>query len=497
MSKTIVFISAEVDPFAKQGGLADVSRSLPKALQRLGNRVIVVTPLYGSTDIKKHQLEQITKGFPVRMSEKTVIKTDFWRGYLAEDLPVYFIDYPKFFSSRKNKKIYNLRDMADNGERYYFFCSAVLHLLRLKNIKPDVVHANDWQTGLVPYFLKKRFKEEELFKNVGCVFSVHNLLFQGPKNWWEVEKSKQDTGHTGLPSFDNKAELPYINFMKRGILRSDVINTVSEQYAKEILTPEFGLQVYRILNNKNKEGKFFGITNGIDYTDYNPKTDPGLFANYTAESFHKQKPKNKKAIQKRYGLPISPQTPLIVTNSRVTEQKGFDIFLKVAETILERDVQFIIFGDTAEKKYGTNFRQLQKKHPQKFVFTKFVSKEETHLLAGADMLLMPSRFEPCGLGQLKSMRYGALPIVRATGGLVDTVEDYDPTTKRGTGFVFSKYNEKSLLIALIRAMETFQYSEIWNGLIFQAMNKSFDWEIPASRYMTLYEKALEERKNEQ
>ena len=250
-SLKIVFIAAEVDPFSKQGGIADVSRSLPKALQRLGHQVTVVTPFYGAIDKEKHNLEQIVKGFPIRMSEKTILKTDFWRGYLQDNLPVYFIDHPKFFSGKNT--VYKLRDMTKNGERYYYFCSAVLHLLRFKNIRPDIIHANDWQTALVPYFVKKRFRQEELFNKTACFFTIHNLMFQGATNWWENSKEHQDTGHTPLASFDDKEGVKYINFMKRGIIRSDIVNTVSEQYAKEIITKEFGLQMYRLLSNKKKE----------------------------------------------------------------------------------------------------------------------------------------------------------------------------------------------------------------------------------------------------
>jgi len=490
----IVFVASEVDPFSKQGGIADVSRSLPKALQRLGHDVMVISPLYGAVDVKKYNIEQLIKGFPIRMSDKTIIKTDFWRGYMRDGLPIYFIDAPKYFSNRKNRLIYKLRNMEENGERYYFFCSAVLHLLRFKNIKPDIVHANDWHTGLVPYFLKKRFKEEELFKDVACTFSIHNLLFQSARDWWDIPKKDQDTGHTGLPNFDDKEAIKTINFMKRGILKSDVVNTVSEQYAKEILTQEFGDKMNRILTNKDKQGRFFGITNGIDYTDYNPKTDPGLYKNFSVEDVVKMKAKNKAFIQKKYGLPIEPKVPIISTNSRIAEQKGFDIFLKMADYILERNVQFIIFGDAAEKKYDKAFKDLQKKYPRKFVFTKYVPKDETQLLAGADILLMPSRFEPCGLGQLKSMRYGAVPVVRATGGLIDTVKDYEPVSGDGTGFRFKKYNEKSLLIALIRAMETFHYKSAWDKIVRQGMSQSFDWEIPAARYVHIYHKAIELKK---
>ena len=494
-SLKIIFIASEVDPFARQGGIADVSRSLPKALKRLGHDVVVITPLYGAIDKEKHNLEQLVKGFPVRVSSKTVLKTDFWRGYLMDDLPVYFIDYHKFFSEKKNRLVYNLRDMSKNGERYYYFCSAVLNLLKFKNIRPDIIHSNDWQTALVPYFVKKRFKQEELFKKTACFFSIHNLMFQGALNWWEIPKEKKDTGHTPLPSFDDKEAVKYINFMKRGIIRSDIVNTVSEQYAKEILTKEFGLQMYRILKNKDKEGRFFGITNGIDYTDYNPETDPGITKNFNVNNFAKNKPKNKVALQKKYGLRVDPRIPLVGTNSRVTEQKGFDLIIKIIDILMERNLQFIIFGDSSEKKYSKFFKKLDDKFPERFVFTKFISKDETQLLAGADILLMPSRFEPCGLGQLKSMRYGAIPIVRATGGLVDTVKDFDPETMRGTGFMFKKYDDKALLIAIIRALETYPRSGNWERLTEQAMTQSFNWEIPAARYITLYKKAIAKVQN--
>ncbi len=317
-------------------------------------------------------------------------------------------------------------------------------------------------------------------------------MFQFGHNWWKVKSNLKDDGNVRLPKFDHSPAVERINFVKRAIINTDVLNTVSEQYAQEILTKNFGQDLHRIL--KNRENKLFGIVNGIDYKDFNPKTDPGVYRNYDAKSLNK-KEENKTYIQKYFKLPQAPKIPVLGMVTRITEQKGFDLVLEILEDILRLDVQFLIMG-SGDKTYEDFFKKMKKKYPEKIgIHLEFDAKRATSIYAGTDMFLMPSRFEPCGLGQLISLRYGSIPIVRSVGGLADTVTDFNPQTGKGNGFVFHNYSAKALLIAIIRAIENYKYSTVWDKLIKNGMSQVFSWEIPAKKYLTLYRKAITLQRN--
>lgn len=483
----IVFVSAEVDPFSKRGGLADVARSLPRALEKLGHQVIIVTPLYGTIDKEKFRLKLLAKDVPVEIDETTTLKADFWRGKLR-DLAVYFVDNKNLFS--KVKHIYGAKN---SGARFIFFNLATLKLLEHLQFSPDIIQCNDWHTGLIPYFLKKNKFNHSLFKNTATVYTIHNLSFQSGINWWRIPFREKDNGRKELPLFNQSKKLEYINFAKRAILYSTVVNTVSEQYANEILTREFGQDLHRILKNKKKKKRLFGIINGIDYQDYNPETDPGLKANYSIKTLDK-KVKNKIYLQRKFQLPQNPEIPLLGIVSRITEQKGFDILADIIDSLLRLDFQLVVWG-SGEKRYEKFFRKIQKENPKKIAASlELDTKHATRVYAGSDIFLMPSRFEPCGLGQLISLRYGSIPVVHAVGGLVDTITDFNPRTGKGNGFVFRRFNSQDFLAAIVRALETYKHKEIWTKLVKRGMKLSFTWEVPARKYVTLFKRAVRLKK---
>jgi len=477
---TIVSISAEVAPFSKAGGLGDVARSLPKALKRKGHRVIVISPLYGVVDTKRFELKKIGNNIPLEMGETKTLHFDYWRGFLMHGLPVYFIDRPEYFSNQKT--IYGAHNP---NERFFFFDLAALKLIEQLGIKPDIIHCHDWHTGLVPHFARKRFKHSKAFEKTSIVYTIHNLAFQmgGGKG----VSRKSDDGTKRLPRFDDKHGIRKINFAKRGIINADIINAVSEQYAKEIMTPKFGEDLYRILRNRKK--RLFGIVNGIDYNDFNPKKDENIKERYDYRTLDKKKI-NKKYLQKTFNLPQRDDVPVLGMVTRITEQKGFDLLMGIADTLLQQDIQIVIAG-SGDKRYESFFRKLMKQYPDKVgAHLEFDTKKAVEIYAGSDIFMMPSRFEPCGLGQLISLRYGSVPIVHAVGGLVDTVTDYNPKTNQGNGFVFKKYGEQEFLIATIRAIEAYQHTDAWRRLVKHGMQQSHSWEIPAKKYLTLYRKAL-------
>jgi starch synthase len=485
-SHKIVSVSSEVDPFSKTGGLADVARSLPKALRKLNHDVIIVTPLHGVVQEKNFKLELLQKDVSIVIDEVTTIKADFWKSALPSGVPVYFIDHPRFFSS--HKKVYGSKT---ENLRFYFFSIAVFELLKFLNFKPDIIQSHEWHTGLVPFLLRTRYASDPLFKSTGSLFTIHNLAFQMGKNWWEMESADKDDGFAKLPAFKEKSLVENLNFAKRGIVNADIINTVSEQYALEIMTKKYGQALHRILLNRKEN--LFGIVNGIDYNDFNPATDPGLYKNYDFNSLH-FKTKNKTHLQKMFQLPEDPKIPLIGVVSRITEQKGFDLIFEIMDPLMRLDVQVVILGG-GEKKYESSFKKIIKKHPKKVAaHLHFNSQHATKVYAGSDMFLMPSRFEPCGLGQLISLRYGSIPIVRATGGLADTITDYNPRTKKGNGFTFKTYDSRDLLVSITRAIENHKHREEWIELIKKSMQLSFSWKIPAKKYVLLYKKAIKNKR---
>lgn len=490
---SIVMASWEVDPFSKLGGLGDVSRSLSKALKRRGHDVCVITPLWAT--IEKKQLKKILSDKKLIIDKSKTITYNVWRGFLMHDLPVYFIEEGEFVS--KSKKFYGTgRDNA----RLLIYNLCALDALEELAIKPSIINCHDWQAGLMPYFLTHRHRKNEFFKNTATVFTIHNLIFQMGQNWWEIAPEKKDNGRGKLPSFSDNDAIEHINFTKRAIRNADMINAVSEQYAKEIMTKKFGQELHRILRNRKDD--VVGIVNGIDYNEWNPSKDPGLLARYDYNSLH-NKTKNKIWLQEQLGVTVDPRIPLIAWTSRLTEQKGIELVMDIIEPLMRLDVQLVFLG-VGQKEYEKFFKKYARKYPKKLVarspyvqttsssFT-YDRKQETRLLAGADMLIMPSRYEPCGLPQLKSLRYGAIPIVHKVGGLADTVINYQTRTNKGTGFVFTQYDSRDLLVAVVRALENHKHRDTWLQLVRRAMQQSFSWEIPARKYEELFYRAFRKK----
>lgn len=479
----IVSIASEVASFSKTGGLADVARSLPRALQQLGHAVIVITPLYAHISPSEHRLTKIISHARVIIDSQTTIYVTVWSGTLDDHIPIYFIDYPRYF--QRLKRIYGY---PYDNLRFYVFSVAALKLLALLKIKPDIIQCHDWHTGLIPWLVKHRFTHT--LKGATTVFTIHNLTFQLGTRWWRIPAKKRDKGVGALPLW-NSHKWKYLNFAKRAVLHADIMNTVSEQYAEDILTPELGNDLQQLL--KKRRERLFGIVNGIDYHEYNPKTDPGLTVNYDVRSLQ-LKQQNKAALQQLFHLPQKPTIPLIGIVSRLSEQKGFDLLMDIFEPLMRMRIQLVVMG-AGDPKYEQFFRMLARKYSLKVgVYLEFNEVDATKVYAGSDMFLMPSRFEPCGLGQLISLRYGSIPIVHAVGGIAGTIVDFNSRTKKGNGFAFHSYDSRDLLVAIARATEVYKTQEVWNALMRSGMQESFSWAIPAQKYVQLFRRAIKHQK---
>lgn len=484
----ILFVTTDLSPFCKAGGLGDVSRSLPKAIFRMGEDVRIMMPRHGAINEEKSGVKLWKDNLRAKVDEKTEIVFRIKKSDLTKNIPVYFIDKYKYFGGRSRLYGYD-----DENQRFMFFSFAALEAVKnMEDWKPDIIHCNDWHTGLIPYLLKTEFSNEEIFANIKTLFTIHNLTFQMGKDWWTIKPEEVDDGRSRLPEFADKFKVDRINFAKRGIIHADIVNTVSEKYAEEIVKEKFGQGLHRILKERQKNKNFFGIINGIDYNEYNPKTDKVLKANYDYNSLEK-KAVNKKYIQEKFGLEAGAGTPLIAMATRITEQKGFDLIIEIIDILLKYNLQLVLVGN-ADKYYKRIFKKLSRKNPKKVAAKlEFESKNITRVYAGSDMFLMPSRFEPCGLGQMISLRYGSVPIVRETGGLSDTITNYNPATGKGNGFVFNSYNPEALLVAIVRALESYKRKEEWRKLVKKGMQESFSWEVPAKKYLILYRKALKNK----
>ena len=479
----IASIASEVAPFSKTGGLADVARSLPKAINRLGHQVIVVTPLYSRAINKQtYKLKEIFHNISVVIGKQTIM-VNYWQGYLMDGLPIYFVENKEYFGH--SQQIYG---MANDNARFYLFNVATLRLLELLEFKPHIIHCHDWQTGLIPQLLHSQFKQSVNLRQARTVFTIHNLAFQFGHNWWQVPANKKDFVTKRLPELTNP-DIEYVNFAKRAILQADIINTVSEQYREEIMTRRFGQDLHRIL--RNREDRLFGIINGIDHFDYNPNNDNQLFANYDWRTATTGKAQNKAYLQKKLNLQASGDVPLMCTTSRITFQKGFSLIVEIMDWLLKRDVQMVILGD-GDEQYVNPLKAWHKKYPRRLIILPYkdYAQMESLIYAASDCLLLPSHHEPCGINQLKAMRYGCVPIVRNVGGLNDTVSNFNPRTNRGTGFVFNNFTAIALYTAIIRALENYLHQSSWTSLLKRGMKTASSWKIPAQKYINLYRRAL-------
>jgi starch synthase len=479
----ILIFASEVVPFAKVGGLADVVGALPKALQELGQDVRVVMPRYGQVDPERFALTTVLDALTVNIAgfqEQVSVRL----GSIGNGIPVYMIDAPRFFDRE------NIYGYTDDGERFILFCRAALEALRALDWSPDIIHCNDWQTGIVPNWMHTVYHDDPFFANTATVYTIHNLAYQGIFGYRILEVAGVAAGGFLYPQIVELANV--VDIMGRGILFADAITTVSGRYAQEILTPEFGEKLDQLLRSRRE--RLFGILNGIDYQEMNPAADRYIHTCYNSDTLDKRA-ENKRALQERAHLPAKPEVPLLAMISRLTDQKGFDLIAQIAQPLLAQGIQLVVLG-IGDTHYHEMFQDLAARYPEQVAnFLTFNTELAQAIYAGSDMFLMPSRFEPCGLGQLIAMRYGSVPIVRSVGGLADTVQEYDPRTGEGNGFAFSKYDPWEFFAAIVRALELFRIKDIWRTLQRRGMAADHSWRASALCYIEVYRNALEFHKS--
>ncbi|ANE45575.1 glycogen synthase [Paenibacillus swuensis] len=468
----ILFVTSEAVPFIKTGGLADVAGSLPKALKAQGADVRVILPKYG--DIPESFKDQM---YTVHTDSVYVNWRQQYCGIEEleyDGVTYYFVDNQFYFNRQ------GLYGYGDDAERFAFFCRGVLEALPKLNFQPDVIHCHDWHTGLVPVFLEANYKQYEFYHNMRTMFTIHNLKYQGVFG----REVLSDILNLGPEHYQTEA-LEFndaISFMKGGIAYSNSITTVSPTYAEEIQTHYFGEGLDGLL--RKRSGDLHGILNGIDYDVYDPMTDPHLEIHYRG-AMNKKK-LNKTMLQAQMGLPVNGNIPMISIVTRLVEQKGLDLIHRVLEDILAEDVQLVVLG-TGQSYYEALFREAAHRHPEKLSAHIYFSEEMARkVYASSDLFLMPSLFEPCGIGQLIAMRYRTVPIVRETGGLKDTVQAYNPVDGTGTGFTFHDYNAHEMLYAIQRGVRAYGEKETWNKLIANIGKTDFSWKASAKQYMQLY-----------
>ena len=484
----VLLLSSEVEPFAKTGGLADVSSALPKAIKSLDHEIRIMMPCYGSINERKSQLHEMIrlKDIPIQLGKRHLlasVKSSFIANSHSK-IQVYFLDNAALYG-RPGLYVdpHTKTDYHDNDDRFFFFDHGALEVLKRLGWKPDIIHCNDWQTGLVPVYLKTLYRDDPFYKDTRTIFTIHNMAYQGgfPKSSFEK---------TGLPqevlTDEGILHDGNLNLLKAGLVYSDAITTVSERYAKEIqASAEYGCGLQDVA--KRRSNDLSGILNGIDPSVWDPAADQTIPHRYDFKTLD-LKLENKKELLRQLNLPFVGSVPVISMVSRLAEQKGIDIIMAAFDRIMQLPVQFVVLG-VGDKRYQDFFERAEKKYPGKAAARISFDTDLAHLIeAGSDMFLMASRFEPCGLNQMYSLKYGTVPIVRATGGLDDTVEDFVPTTQKGNGFKFLSYDGEALFEAVKRAVDTFADQLTWKRIIKSGMNKDFSWESSARKYVHLYRK---------
>lgn len=482
----ILFVASEAVPYIKTGGLADVVGSLPKYFDKEKYDVRVILPKYACMDeLLLAQLKFVCH-FYVNLNWRKQYVGIFTTEY--KGVRYYFVDNEFYFAGDKP---YN--NIYEDVEKFAYFSKAVLESLPYIDFAPDILHCHDWQTGLVPVYLRTTYGSDNFYAGIKTIFTIHNMKFQGR---WKIREVMDITGlpehifrtASGLESYGES------NYLKGGIVYADAVSTVSPEYAKEITTREGGEGLDGLMNARIDS--LYGIVNGIDYEEFNPETDPHIETSYTVKNAVAGKRKNKLALQKMLGLPVRDDVFMIGIISRMTSQKGFDLIAYILDEIFDTmDVQFVVLG-TGEGQYENMFHHFHNKYPDKLWAHIGYSDEYAHkIYASCDAFLMPSLFEPCGLGQMMAMRYGTLPIVRETGGLKDTVEAYNEYENTGTGFSFSNYNAHEMLFILRYAQNIYKENRSrWNEIVQRAMQKDFSWGASAKSYETLYDKVTEDIK---
>lgn len=457
----ILFCASEVVPFAKTGGLADVAGALPLALEELGQEVIITLPGYKAIDDSKFRIQRV--------------KENISSSSIGKNTKVYFIKNDKYFN-RDGLYGDKKEDYKDNLDRFSYYCRATLDLLKEIEFRPDIVHCHDWQAALIILFLKTKYVTHPFYKDIRTLFTIHNIGYQGlfPKE--EFPKLGIDWKFFSVDMLEFYGK---INLLKGGIVSSNIINTVSPTYSSQIQTKEFGYGLEGVLSKRSQD--VFGILNGLDYSIWNPQDDRFIIKNYSLQSIE-DKYKNKEDLQKICKLPFKKDVPLFGIVSRLAEQKGFDLLAGAIEQICKMNLQLVILG-TGDLKYHLLLEDIVKKYPQTIsLHLKFDDALAHKIYAGSDIFLMPSKYEPCGLGQMISLKYGTVPLVFKTGGLADTVTE-------DNGFVFDKYKKEYLMKAMQKAIMLFKDKKKWTELMQRGMQYNFSWAESAKKYIKLYERA--------
>jgi starch synthase len=478
--KKVLIASSEVAPYAKTGGMADIIGLIPKALEKVGVDAVVVMPGYAAIDRKKYSIKKTDKVFSISMAGETT-EVGISKGKMpGTKSDIYFIESDKYFN---RDELYG--EYEDNDERFAFFSKAVIEMLKVIDLKPDVIHCNDWQTGLIPAYLKVLYANDDFYRDLPTVMTIHNIAYQGvfpPETMPKI----------GLPwSIFTPSGVEYwgtLSFLKAGLVYADLINTVSETYAREIqLSHEYGHGMEGLLAARSNDT--YGILNGIDYEVWNSANDDLIKATYD-ESDLKGKGKCKKALQKDQNL-TPENAPVIGMVARLEDMKGFDLVTAAVDYIMSMNVQMVILG-TGRPHYEEMLRDAANRYSGSLTVNITFSEELAHrIYAGSDMFLMPSRVEPCGLSQLIALKYGTVPIAHNTGGLSDTIVDYTKDPDNGSGFLFDEYSVEAMTDAVKKAIELYGNKRKWNSVVKKVMTLDFSWKSMAPKYAELYEKAVE------
>lgn len=473
----VLFVASEAVPFSKTGGLADVAFALPKALRKENvDARVMISKTFDLPDYIRDKERHLNHFY---------VDVGWRRQYVGlseieyEGLPYYFIDNEYYF---KRDGLYG---HFDDGEKFSYFCRSVLESIRHMDFKPDIIHFNDWHTGMIPVLLNEHYRHDEDYRDIKTVYTIHNLKYQGvfgPEILNDLLNIGPDHYYSGGMEFHGG-----VSFMKSGINFADAITTVSETYAQEIQYPFFGERLDGLL--RHRENDLYGITNGLDHDIYDPRKDPHIVKKYDSRSL-KKKRENKTHLQDRMGLPVNEDIPMMAMVTRLANMKGLDLIEHVMDDMMKLDLQFVVLG-TGEAHYENMMRYYQHKYPDKVrAEIQFNAALAHQIYAGADMFLMPSLFEPCGLGQQIALRYGTLPIVRETGGLKDTVTPYNVYTDEGNGFSFANYNAHEMLGAIEQATALFRDRRKWNRVVQRAMKSDTSWKNSARQYIDIYQTVM-------
>lgn len=487
----ILFATTEAVPFCKTGGLGDVCGSLPTALKGLGAHPTLILPAFRQALESGQPIERTGVQFEIPIGRKTVVG-EYLRSTLpGSEVPVYLVEQQGYYN---RPELYRepSGDYVDNSERFIFFNRAVLEAVDLLDLKTDLIHCHDWQAGLIPAYLKTIYAERPSLARIATLFTIHNLAYQGSFWHWDMELTGLGWEHFNWQEVEFYGR---INFLKAGLSLAEMISTVSPRYAQEIQDPPMSCGLEGVLRHRSED--LVGVLNGVDYGAWNPEHDPHLPFNYSVENFTEGKAACKRALQEEMGLPLRDDVPLLASVGRLADQKGFDLISDVLPRLASSlDAQWVMLG-TGEPHYEQMMQRLASEHPERVAVRVGFSNELAHRIeAAADMFLMPSRYEPCGLNQMYSLKYGAVPIVRETGGLADTITNATETTLAdGTanGFSFADASAYALSIAIDRAVRAYRTPEVWQKIVETGMRQDWSWDRSAQQYVELYQRTLQKR----